>query len=72
MPERPEIEKIAKIISFLTIETLMIFWAPKKTKKVQKKDIDLHSGKGFDGLAGPGGEVRRGNPSGTGGRPNGI
>ena len=48
------------------------FGTPKKTKKVRKRTPGLIPPEGFGGLAGPGGEVRRGNPSGTGGRPNWI
>ena len=50
----------------------MFFWVPKKTKKVRKMSPVFRVPEGFDGLAGPGGEVRRENPSGTGGRPNRV
>ena len=48
------------------------FEAPKKTTKVRKRTPDSIPTEGYGGLAGPAGEVRRGNPSGTGGRPNGV
>ena len=45
---------------------------PKKSGNKNKNDASLPHLVGFDGLREPGGEVRKGSLSGTGGRPNGI